>query len=63
MREQTCNIHRVKDVEVYTSKELKKWIIDNRIEIISPADAINGTDLFQQHLKDIDSPLWIGNMQ
>ena len=63
MREQSCNIHRVKDVEVYTSPVLKQWIIDNRIEIISPADAINGTNLFQEHLKEINSPLWIGNMK
>ncbi len=63
VQEQTCNIHRVRDVEAFTSEKVKRWIIDNRIEIVNQYDAIFGTSRYQDHLKEIDSPLWIGNMK
>ena len=43
------------------SNEFKEWIINNKIELISQRDAIYGTSEFQNHLKEINSPLWIGN--
>ena len=63
MREQTCNIHRVKDVEVFTSPKVKQWIIDNKIEMMNQYDALFGTTQYQDHLKQIGSPLWIGNFK
>ncbi|MBQ1827127.1 MAG: ChbG/HpnK family deacetylase [Erysipelotrichaceae bacterium] len=62
LKEQSCNIHRVKDVEVFTSPKVKQWIIDNKVEIVNQYDAIFGTSRYQDHLKEINSPLWIGNM-
>lgn len=63
LREQSCNIHRVKDVEVFTSPNVKRWIIENKIEIVNQYDAIFGTTRFQDHLKEIGSPLWAGNFK
>ncbi len=61
MKESSCNIHRCKDLEACL--KLKQWVIDNEIELINQRDAFYGTDEFQQHLKQIDSPLWIGNIK
>lgn len=63
MAESTCNLHRCKELEACCSPLLKQWIIDNHIELINQHDAIYGTNQFQDHLKEIDSPLWIGNMK
>ena len=63
LREQSCNIHRVKDVEVFTSPRVRQWVIDNKVEIVNQYDAIFGTSRYQDHLKEINSPLWIGNMK
>ena len=62
LAESSCTIPRVKDVEAYCSPVLKQWIIDNKIEIINQHDALYGTNQYQDHLKEINSPLWIGNM-
>ena len=62
MQESTCNIHRCKELEVATSEEFKNWLITNKVELINQRDAIYGTNEFQDHLKEINSPLWIGNM-
>ena len=63
LAESSCTIPRVKDVEAYISPVLKQWIIDNKIEIINYYDALHGTSQYQDHLKEINSPLWIGNMK
>jgi len=63
MRESTCNLHRCKELEACCCQEFKQWIIDNHIELINQRDAIYGTNEFQNHLKEINSPLWIGNMK
>ncbi len=62
MAESTCNLHRCKELEACCSQEIKDWIITNKIELINQGDAIYGTNDFQDHLKEINSPLWIGNM-
>ncbi len=62
MSESSCNTTRVLDVMALCSDELKRWIIDNKIEIINMHDALYGTNDYQNHLKEINSPLWIGNM-
>ena len=50
---------RTKDVEALTSDRMKKWIIDNEIELISFTDALYGQSKFQDHLRDIESPLYM----
>ncbi len=55
------NWNRVADVLWMTSDRCKRAIIENRIELVSTRDAINGTNEYQDHLKDIGSPLWVGN--
>ncbi len=62
MQESTCNIHRCKELEAATSEEFKNWLIQNKVELINQRDALYGTNEFQDHLKEINSPLWIGNM-
>ncbi len=62
LAESSCTIPRVKDVEAYTSPVVKNWIIENKIELVNTCDALYGTNDYQDHLKDINSPLWIGNM-
>lgn len=63
MAESRCNLHRCKELEAATSKEFRDWIKENHVELISFRDAINGTSEFQDHLKEINSDLWIGNMK
>ncbi len=62
LAESSCTIPRVKDVEALCSPVLKDWIIENKIELVNHRDALYGSNEYQDHLKDIDSPLWIGNM-
>ncbi len=62
LAESSCTIPRVKDVEALCSPELKTWIRENKIELVNHRDALYGTNEYQDHLKEIDSPLWIGNM-
>lgn len=61
MAESSCNIHRCKDLEACL--KMKQWVIDNKIELINQRDVFYGTSEFQDHLKEINSPLWIGNMK
>ncbi|MBQ2657737.1 MAG: ChbG/HpnK family deacetylase [Erysipelotrichaceae bacterium] len=63
LSESSCNIHRVRENIHARSKEYKDWIISNHIELINFRDALYGTNEYQDHLKKIDSPLWIGNMK
>ncbi len=62
LAESTCSIHRVRELQHALSDEYKNWIISNKIELINFRDALYGTNEFQDHLKEINSPLWIGNM-
>lgn len=60
MQESTCNLHRCKEHEACMSETFRNWVIDNRIELINMRDAVYGTNEFQNHLKEIGSPLYIG---
>lgn len=51
---------RVVDVKALCSEKLKRWIIDNKIELISTTDALFGTKTYQNHLRAIGSPLYTG---
>ena len=61
MAESSCNIHRCKDLEACL--KMKQWVIDNKIELINQRDVFYGTSEFHNHLKELNSPLWIGNMK
>ena len=50
------------DTHAMLSPEVRQWIKDNKIELISMADAIYGTKHYQNHLRSVDSDLWIGNI-
>ena len=63
MEESTCNLHRCKELQACTSEEYKNWIIENKIELVNQRDVLYGTNEFQDHLKAIGSPLWIGNFK
>ena len=52
---------RVMDVEWMTSDRCKKAIVENKIELVNTMDAILGTNVYQDHLKEIGSPMWVGN--
>ncbi len=62
LKESSCNIHRVRENIHALSKEYKDWLIENHVELINFRDALYGTNELQDHLKKIDSPLWLGNM-
>ena len=62
LAESSCTIPRVRDVETLCAPELKAWIVENKIELVNYRDALYGTSEYQDHLKEIDSPLWVGNM-
>jgi len=54
---------RTEDVAALTSDRLKNWIKEHRIELINFRDALYGTNEYQNHLKLIDSDLYLGNMR
>ncbi len=53
---------RTEDVAALTSDRLRAWIRENRIELINFRDALYGTSEYQNHLRSIDSDLFVGNM-
>ena len=61
MTESSCNIHRPKELEACLDPRVREWIIENKIELTTNRDIINGTNEYQEHLKEIGSPLWVGN--
>lgn len=62
-QESTCTIHRLEELRGVISPEVKQWIIDNQIELVNQRDVIYGTSEYQNHLKDINSPLWVGKFK
>lgn len=62
LEESSATIHRVEELRGCCSKQVKEWIINNKVELVNFKDALTGSDDYQQHLKQINSPLWIGNM-
>ncbi|MBQ1877763.1 MAG: ChbG/HpnK family deacetylase [Erysipelotrichaceae bacterium] len=61
MQESSATIHRVEELRGCCDPETKKWIIDNKIELCNFRDALLGTHEYQDHLKEINSPMWVGN--
>jgi predicted glycoside hydrolase/deacetylase ChbG (UPF0249 family) len=45
------------DVKALCSPVLKQWIIDNKVELVNFRDALYGTREYQNHLKQVGSPL------
>lgn len=56
-RARQFTVARCQDVAALCDKRLKEWIISNKIELINFRDALYGTNEYQEHLRDIDSPL------
>jgi predicted glycoside hydrolase/deacetylase ChbG (UPF0249 family) len=50
---------RLLDLEGLTSRRLKQWIIDNRITLVSPHDALFNQNIYQEHLKRTGSDLYM----
>ena len=51
------NSVRSRDIEALCSDRMKKWIRDNKVELVNYRDAIFGTREYQNHLKAIGSDL------
>ena len=60
-KESSCSIHRLVDLDLFINPEMINYIIENKIELVNSDDVCNGTDTYQQYLKSINSPLWVGN--
>ncbi len=50
---------RTKDVEAMTSERMRNWLLEKNIELVNFTDAIYGKNAYQEHLKDIGSPLYV----
>lgn len=59
MRESSVDIARVKDVDALCDPRLRRFIIENKIELINHRDALYGTHEFQDHLRAAGSDLAI----
>ena len=49
----------LRDVTALCSPELRRWIRENRVELISVRDALYGTHEYQNHLRAIGSDLYM----
>lgn len=56
-RARQFTVARCQDVAALCDDRLKNWIIENKIELINFRDALYGTNEYQEHLKEIGSPL------
>ena len=63
LAESSCSIHRIRELQCALSEKYRNWIKENHIELINFRDALYGTNEFQDHLKEINSDLYIGNMK
>ena len=61
LAESSCTLHRVKELEYLTDPRVGEFIIRNKIELVNTWDVMYGTSSYQDHLKEIGSPLWVGN--
>lgn len=50
------------DCAMLCDPRLRQWIKDNKVELLSAADAIHGTRNYQNHLRSIGSDLYIGSI-
>ncbi len=55
-----CSITRIKDIEAFSSDDLKNWLIKNQIETVNLRDALYGTHEYQNHLKAVGCPWAVG---
>ena len=60
--ESSCTLHRIRELQACMDERVINWIKDKKIELINTYDVLHGTATFQQHLKEVNSPLWIGNL-
>lgn len=51
---------RPMDMYALCSDEVKNWIVEKKIELINLRDALYGTNEYQNHLREIGSPLYMG---
>lgn len=58
-RARQFGVARCIDVKALCDERLKKWIKDNHIELINFKDALYGTNTYQEHLKAINSDLYM----
>ena len=61
LAESSCTIHRPRELQMMMDPRVFNFIIENKIELINSRDLYNGTSEYQDHLKEINSPLWTGN--
>ena len=61
--ESSATIHRVEELRGCVDDTVKQWIIDNKIELVNFRDILKGTNDYQEHLKEINSPLFSGNFK
>lgn len=50
-------VSRTMDYQTVVSPEMKQWIRDNKVELVSTTDALYGTNDYQNHLKAVESDL------
>lgn len=58
--ERFYRVASAKDISALTSEWLRKWLLDNNIELVSMRDAVYGTRDYQNHLRLHDSALYMG---
>lgn len=58
------NFLLIRPVDLYAlcSEEVKHWIVENKIQLLNLRDALYGTNEYQNHLREIGSPLYLGEM-
>lgn len=62
-QESSFSVHRLKELEAMLDPRVMEWIKKNKIELVNADDVVNGTHSYQDYLKSINSPLWIGNFK
>ena len=63
MQESSATIHRVEELRGCVDPKVREWIIANKIELVNFKDALTGSHDYQDHLKEINSDLWVGNFK
>lgn len=63
LQESSLKEARVIDIQALCDDRLKEWIIKNHIELINHRDALYETHEYQNYLKNIQSPLFVGDME
>lgn len=58
----SLNIHRLKECNCALDQRTKEWIKREKVELVNLKDLLTGSNDYQNHLKEINSELWIGNI-